>query len=356
VVPIRASRDTQARRRGALSLARSTFLAAVLLLASPRGLAQTPGGATDDDDPFDAPQFAFTAPTGPSAAPRLAFEELREIPLPGPLPGGARAVEGRVVVPTVLGDVVTAVEIAAVPDAVAEIPASTDGWVHRDDGSMRFRADEGRVVAEKRCRGCRRGWKRAWRLRAAGSELAPPLPVDDTLCYGAFDNLVQCVDARNGHRLWMVDVGSRVTRRLVAWHGELEPAPTSSHAENVADRRANEGEDASILLAITREGAELLALDAVRGVEVASVELTPAEGRFVGVPLAAADGRVIVARQWYRRDAASLVVYRLAHAEPDVPETHAGRTTRSVSPARTSAPSSQRIATTTARSGSPAPP
>ena len=276
---------------------------AIALLAA----AALPVGARIEAEPFSAAEFPFDPPAAESAVPQLAFELVSEVPLAGPLPGEEpRRVDGRVVVRTADGDVVTAVEAGPGDHSLAG-----DGdWVQTPNGRMRYRAVADRIVAEKQCKRCRRGWKQSWRVRVAGP--APPLPLDDRVCYGALDNFVYCLNPRNGHRLWMTDVEGRITRRLVEWTGDLPPAQPAEPPRQVV-----------VVLAVVDAGSKLVALGAADGRQLASVDLGDDEGAFVAVPLAAPDGRVVVARQWYRKDKASLMVYRLTRPPPPPIETEA---------------------------------
>lgn len=290
------------------------FAATALALAA--WAAPAPAAAQPiSSDPFENPELDVAAAAEPDAA-QLAFKLLAEIALPGPLPGpgprlGHDAIEiavagGTAQLPLLL-DQPPRIETSTGP--APEPPAETR--VEGRRGEVRFRADpEGWLRAERRCDRCSHGWKKDWKLRAPGLAPAAPLVVGKQVCFGSLDNSVTCVRTRNGHRRWSVDVGGRVLEPLVYW-------PGSAPAEGAPRRkRSDPGPDG--VLAVIEHGAELVVLAADRGKRRASLSFTSGNGRLVHVPLATADGRVIVARQGYAEADASLRVYALQAAPPPV--------------------------------------
>ena len=195
------------------------------------------------------------------------------------------------------------------PDAEARIspesgtgPGEGSPWVEREDGKLRFRVEpEGFVRAEKSCRRCKRGWKKKWKLRLPAAAEAPPVTVGKLVCVGALDNRVYCLKARNGHRRWTADVGGRVSQPLVHWPGPPE----------AEERRG-------ALLAVLEGGSSLALLGAEDGKTIGSLEFGAAEGKIVDVPLAAPDGRLVLARQGYADSDAVLAVYRLEPSRIDL--------------------------------------
>ncbi len=299
-------------------------------------------------DPFENPPLAGKQDRDP-APPQLIFRLLAEIPLPGPLPGvGPRWTGETIEIPVAGGIAALPLDSEGAPRILPEAAGvdaapGGEGWAENARLGMRFRADPSGVVwAEKRCGGCPRGWKKKWQLRAAGVSPAPPLAVGKYVYFGSLDNRVFCVRARNGHRVWAVDVGGRVARPLVSWTpppdlaAAATPSPTAPRAA---------------VLAVLEEGAELLALSDRDGARIAGMKLVAGQGKLVSVPLATPDGRLAVARQNYAETDAALLLLRLVP-----PGDPAQRTTTSTSPAATSSPSPRRISTTSASSGRPGPP
>jgi hypothetical protein len=257
-----------------------------------------------------------TTPEGP----RLTFKLLNEIRLPGPLPGaGPRLVGDRVVIPVAGFVAVTTWDEQASPRLEPEAAASVarepaeESWAESPDGKNRYQAlPEGRIVGEKRCTRCKRGWRRSWRLRVAGSTVAPPLVTPDRVYFGAMDNRLYCVKRRNGHRIWVADAESRLSRPLVLWQ-VLGRAPGSG------------GSGFELILTVPDDRPEVQAWNAQNGERVATFSLSEEGGRLIGVPLATPDGKIIVARQNYAPADASLMVLQLAPpaallAEPEPPE------------------------------------
>ena len=67
----------------------------------------------------------------------------------------------------------------------------------------------------------------------------------------------------------------------------------------------------TLVLAVPDDGGAIVALDAHTGAKVASYDLPDDGGTLVGDPLVTPDGRIVVARQKYTPEDASLMVFRL---------------------------------------------
>lgn len=260
---------------------------------------------TLEEDPFNElePTDADLRQLQP-ATPRLSFELVGEIPLPGPLPGGGpQLVGGNVEIPVAGGVAVAPPE----PGARATVSAGSgrddvsDEWATDATSTFRVRSRPDGFIEAQRRRGQR--WKKVWKLKLPGATAVPPLIHGNRVYIGALDNQIYCVKRKNGHRLWAVDVGGRISKALVWWQGELPAAPPAATARPI-----------EAILAITDNGSQMLALDAARGTILARVELPEGAGKLVHVPLAMPDGRVVVALQKYSDAEAALLLYRLTAA------------------------------------------
>jgi hypothetical protein len=290
--------------------------ALVLLLAfSPPPQAQT---ETYTNDPFQNLPATSPRPDVP-APPRMTFLLAAEIPLPGPLPAAGPRARGELVEIAVAGGtVVTRAEADATPEFVPPSRVVGDArdaspWVQDERGRLRYRATLGGAIeAQRKCRRCKAGWKKRWSLRVTGQALAPPLVGGRFVYFGSLDNRVYCVKARNGHRVWMADVGARVSSPVVRWSGVISaPSP---------DGGATSSRELSLILAVPDGGSELIALDGASGQQVAVVRLGDGDGKLVGGPLATPDGRIVVALQKYAATSASLMVYRLGQLSATSPD------------------------------------
>jgi hypothetical protein len=268
---------------------------ALFLLATP-AVAQY-GTTGPDVQPNNYPP---ALPARRTPGPVLTFERIGEIALPGPLAASPAWIAGGLVSVPVQGGVAT-----VAPDLGAEVttdPGAKVGerseWVASPDGKRRYRSTaEGRIEAERRSKS-RRGWSRSWRLRTPNSIQAPPILIGPRLCFAGLDDRVTCVRAKNGHRLWSVDLGDRLSKPLAVW-----PAG------------ADEGGDRSILLAVPDDGATVTALDAYDGRKVATYEL-PAQHHFVSPALVASGDRIALTRKGYDDNEAALVLLRLVPPPP----------------------------------------
>lgn len=269
---------------------------------------------------FPACAIAPRSPTANGEPPELEFQWVSEVPLPGPLPPRGPRVQGQVIEIPVAGALArTSWDTGASPEL---LPLKADDlrpppqspWVFDRTGRHRFRAlPSGWIEAQTRCRNCERGWRKDWRLRVAGSTYAAPLVTRHRIYFGAMDNRVYGIKRRNGHRLWVTEVGSRVTRPLVL----LEHPPLAEGPDSERPRKRRR--PLALLLLIPDAGTELIALDAVGGAKVATFTLPRAEERLVGEPVVTPDGKIIVARQEYAPGQASLVVLELARSADPAP-------------------------------------
>ena len=235
----------------------------------------------------------------------LAFRPLREIALPGPLPAeGPRWEDGRIAIPVAgglaFGGEDGRIELREPSGAgSAGEPVGPSAWGVAPDGAYRVTGlTSGWIVAEKRCRRCRNGWRRDWTLRVPGSSFATPLVTARRVYFGTTDNRVFSLKRRNGHRLWEAEVDGRASRAIALWESDL---PTEGAAPLAA------------LLVVPETGSALLALDVQSGEEVARFELEENEA-LVGGAVVTPGGDVVVARQSYDAQTASLIVLSLEAA------------------------------------------
>jgi len=269
------------------------------LLVSP-SFAQYGTTTGPDVQPNNYPP-ALPARRGPG--PTLVFERIGEIPLPGPL--GANlgfAADGLVVIPVEGGWAKVAPDAGATPSIVAAVDAPPAvEWVVSANGKRRFRTTaEGLVEAERRKRGGKK-WSSSWKIVAPNSILAPPLLLGPRLCYAGLDNRVTCVRASNGHRLWAVDLGDRLSRALTSWPESGDPAI-----------------DGEVLLAVPDDGASVIALDAYDGRRITTLDL-PATHHFASSALVVSGDRIAIARRGYEDREAALVLLRLTRPKPTGP-------------------------------------
>ena len=277
-------------------------LALSVLVTLPAFAQYTSGGSEIQPNNYPPP-----LPARRGAAARLVFETIGEIPLPGPLPEGpAWADDTFVMVPVAGGIARVRGDVKATPDILSGAPSgagAAEGWVVAPDGKRRYRTtQEGLVEAETWAKH-RKRWVRDWHIVAPNSLFAPPLLLGPRVCYAGLDDQVTCVRASNGHRLWAVDLGDRISRALGRW------SPSASRAPG--DERALEGE---ILLAVPDDGASLVALDAYDGTRVATYDLPADRNRLASAPLVLPDQVIAVARQGYATEEAALLLLRLKPA------------------------------------------
>jgi len=201
---------------------------------------------------------------------------------------------GFVAVPLVSGQEVQ-------PTAAPPLTANTDaeGWVYAPEGGWRYRTlPEGRVVAQ-RWWGSRFGWRPRWSLRVGSGTPSPPVLVNGRLIFGAVDDQVYAVRADNGHRLWVTDVGDRVSRPLALWHGTFEVQ--------------GKPRDVDVVLVAPDDDLSVLALDVFDGTRLAAFSAGKlAEGNAIASPpLVTGNGAIVVAHQGYVPEEASVLVLRL---------------------------------------------
>jgi hypothetical protein len=131
--------------------------------------------------------------------------------------------------------------------------------------------------------------------------------VDGRLIFGSLDNQVYAVRADNGHRLWAVDVGDRVSRPLALWHGVVESK--------------GQPREVDVVLVAPDDALSVLALDVFDGARLAvfPVKKLPEGNALVSAPFVTPEGKVVIAHQGYAPEEASVVVLDLRAA----PETKA---------------------------------
>jgi hypothetical protein len=295
----------------------SRFLrAAFALLAVAYGCVASAQVAQVQDPTRSVEPNNYPAPLprrkGPPPA-RMSFSVTATIALAGRLSGEAPSVAGSSASVPLVGATATT---ALVPDATARIepapqasPAQTPEWVVSSDGARRFRTiPTGGIEGDKRCRHCAQGWKRDWTLAIPAPTPAPPILRGRRIFFGAGDDRVYCLRADNGHRVWAVDVGDRVSRPLAIWIDPLHDT-----------RQSKPGEPAipgTLVLVATDGGGSLLALDPYDGARIATYELPAVEGRLATPPVTAEDGAVLVGRERYRPTESDLFVLALGPAPP----------------------------------------
>jgi outer membrane protein assembly factor BamB len=147
----------------------------------------------------------------------------------------------------------------------------------------------------------RKKWVRSWRIVAPNSIMSPPIVLGPRLCYAGLDDRVTCVRASNGHRLWAVDLGDRLSRGITCWPACGGPTV-----------------DGEVLLVVPDDGASVIALDAYDGRRIAAFELPPTQ-RFASTALVASPDRIAIARKGYDDKDAALVLLRLIPPPPRVP-------------------------------------
>jgi hypothetical protein len=272
------------------------------LLASP-ALAQYGQGSTEAQ-PNNYPP-ALPARHGP--APELVFELVGEVALPGPLgTSPAWVSDNRVAVPVDGGVARVVPEPGALPTLGPAEPAPTRAdWIVAPSGTRRYRATAEGIVEAQRWSSTRKRWVRRWKIVAPNSLLAMPVLLGPRLCYAGLDDRVTCVRASNGHRLWAVDLGDRLSHPMARWPAASEAPPRAP-----AGDRAVEG---TILLVVPDDGATVIALDAFDGRRVASYNLPP-NHRFASSALVLDGDRIALARKGYDDREASLILLRLAPA------------------------------------------
>jgi hypothetical protein len=245
--------------------------------------------------------------------PGLSFQTAQEVALPGPLLEHPLRIDGdEIALPVAGGEG----RVRLVPEpSFRVVPARefTNGtfaegdtnWVLSEDGLFRFRSlSEGRIEAEKLSEKTEE-WRDAWTYRVGGAVLAAPVPDGGRLFFGSLDNQVYAVRADNGHLLWSVDVGARLSRPLAVWHGILQP-----------DAEGEPPREYSLLIVVPDDGAGMVALDTYNGTRVAALRLPEFESGFVSPALVSPEIGVVVARQRYAPTDAVLMVYRLGIPEP----------------------------------------
>lgn len=287
----------------------AALVLACTLVSSPSP-AQTTSGRPGSSVVYPSPLARREGPAPPS----VAFRLVDRIALPGPLSGEPpRWDDGRLLVPVSGGMVVVrpgdGVDVRPGRDDRGDDRANSGGrpWVVSEDGLARYRTlPRGRVIAERRERPGDR-WKRAWSLRVAGATLAPPLLSGPRLLFGSLDNQLYAVRARNGHRLWAVDLGERISRPLALWEGTL---PVREGGERKVIQ-------ARFVLVVPDGGGRLVAIDPHDGRSVATVELPDRDEWLAAPAVPLPDHSIALARQGFESSEAAVLVYALEAAPAD---------------------------------------
>jgi outer membrane protein assembly factor BamB len=246
-----------------------------------------------------------------------------ETPLPGPLSGGAmRVLDGRVEIPVANGIARVdwagggEVEVVGAPPPAKD---ATEWAVAPGDGRHRARVlDDGRLLLEKRCVRCRRGWRRAWKARLGGSAGALPVFSQTGVLVGAMDNRIYCLMRKNGHRVWTADLSSRLSSPLALLTTDSEPSKEGGSASGPSDRE--------FLVVVPDDGSALVVFEPHSGLRVASFRAPGELWRLIGPPATTPDGRVVVLRQHgYRTAEAGLLVFDLVPGDPQLEAAEAVR-------------------------------
>ena len=276
-------------RSFAFRKAPAAFLAIQLL-----GLPATPAQSMNGTDQTETGPYLEPLPEdgAEGQGPNVSFHLATEIGLPGPLlPGpGPRLVEGRLLTPVSAGMAACGwnegAEVAMLPAPDPRIEgdsAEEPLWAVAPDGRIRVSVlESGHLLAQKRCKRCRAGWRKKWKLRLSGGVPAPPLVTDDRVFFGALDNRVYSLKRKNGHRVWEIDVQGRASRSLERWQGTLLDAEQP-------DALPWEGEPVDVVLVVPDHGGEILALDATSGAKIASYALAEDAGFLIGSPVLTPD-------------------------------------------------------------------
>ncbi len=280
------------------------FAAACACLAVAGGLpvdAQTTPTAAPFQNQFPDP-LQYRAPV--PELPELHLAQATEIPLRGPLLSGPALVDGLIEIRTSGG-------LARAPwnggdgkpelDPSAPPPAPADEllWALSPDATHRAKpAGEAQLLVQKACAGCESGWRRGWRLRVAGLAQVPPVVTERRVYYGAADNQVYAVKRKNGHRVWSTPLDGRVLRPIALW---IDPQGPSEKGEPPA----------AALLVIPEPGAELIVLDTLGGRRSTRYRMQKEGDHLVGAALSTPDGYVVLARQGYTPEDASLIVLKV---------------------------------------------
>lgn len=291
--------------------------AAVLLaFAGSAAFAQAGSRAGRDDlfRPFQPPR------RGP-APPPVALEVDRRVPLPAPVVGGRIAVgrDGRLLLLLLDGWIAMNPWADVAPERLDDLPEGATlpdptAWTEGGKrGRLRFRVDpDGVLRAERRCfLGGGDGFRGKWRLRLPGHPAGPPRAAGKSLYVGATDGRVYGLRARNGHRLWTRDLGSRVTRPLTLWAGDL---PVRDRRREIVDAPFR------LIVAVPDDGRTLHVLDPHDGSDVGTWHPAGDEDRLVTGAVALSDGRIAVVRQGYRAGDVELLLLRVtAKARESLP-------------------------------------
>ncbi len=282
----------------------SAIVASLLLATAALGpvVAQSNPGASAFQNQFPDPLSCQPPVPEP---PEIHVVSVEQIALPGPLIEGPRLVDGMIEVRTAAGLLRTHWVAGATPVSSdgpgAEYPIGDAAWAVSADGTHRARvADHRLLIVQKSCPSCDDGWRRRWRLRAAGLAQVPPVVTERRVYFGSADNQVYGVRRKNGHRAWATPLEGRVLRPLGLW--------------------VDAGSDIAALLAIPEPGAQLVLLDAAGGRPALHYRVQHEDDRFVGAAVATPDGKIVLARQGYAEEDAGLLVLEVAYRAPEPAE------------------------------------
>jgi len=247
--------------------------------------------------------------------PTLRLSLVAEIDLPGPLPGtGPRLVGDRLEIAVAGGVASIPLTLAAEPIIVPgpsriddADPEAEESWALDPDGRYRSRVGEkGRLVTQKRCKRCRKGWRKVWKIDLRGRTTTTPLLTDSRVYFGSFDNQVYSLKKRNGHRMWASDMQGRISGPLMVWRGRIQ-----ADAEDPASREGDGTRAVQLLVVLPDGGSRMVALDTRDGSIAARYELRDEDGTLKGMPLLTPDGTIVVAREKYNVAEASLMAFRI---------------------------------------------
>ena len=143
--------------------------------------------------------LAATLSVSPAVA--ATFSRLEEIAIPGPaLEPGPRLIDGRVECPVADGIASAPLGEGADATVTAGEPADQlpleERWSLSADGRFRARIIKRRFVEfQKKCKRCRRGWRRRWKARLPAGSIQPPVVGEDHVFVGTMGNHVHALKA-----------------------------------------------------------------------------------------------------------------------------------------------------------------
>jgi hypothetical protein len=272
--------------------------------------------------PFSNMQDSFNSPTygrpKTETADRLTFVVMTEITLAGPLPSAGPGLVGEFIEIEVADGIARTSWIAGSPLSVEPLAGPLGHeeqsifakWSYDSSGLYRSQAlPSGLIITQKRQRSAGSRWYKTWKLRVAGSNIAPPLLTDRRVFFGSQNNRVYGLRKRNGHQVWSTDLDQRISRRLVHFQGQ----------DAISEETADDALDRELILVLPDPGSRLVVLDATTGGQVAEYNLPLNGGKFIGVPVVTPDASIVVAKESYNATEAALIVLKLTPLKTDVP-------------------------------------